>query len=197
MLISFSVSNYRSIKNKATLSLLPVKAFKELPDNVFKANDKINLLRSAVIYGANASGKSNLLRAFEQFVNFILSSTDMKIEQKISLFEPFLLDTQSNHKSVRFEVEFLNDEQIRYIYSVELKSLQIFKEELYSYPKGQKTKIFIRTKSKPIDYGTLIKGEKKSIEARLLNNQLFLSKGANENIMILQKVYKYFENNYF
>ncbi len=195
MLISFSVSNYRSIKNKATLSFIPVKAFKELPNNVFKVNSKINLLRSAVIYGANASGKSNILKAFNDLSAFVTNSTDLKLKQEIELYDPFLLDTTSGRKPTAFEVEFLDSDKLQYSYLIEFDSNSIIKEELLCYPKGQKVNIFTRIKNKPISFGTYLKGEKKSIEARLLTNQLFLSKGANENIEKLVPVYNFFMNN--
>jgi len=189
MLISFSVTNYRSIKDTATLSFLPVKAFKELPGNVFKATDKINLLRSAVIYGANASGKSNVLKALEGFINYITNSAKLQLEEDIPLYEPFRLNSSNLKKSSDFSLEFVDMDNTRWKYSIEIKSKVVEKESLFSYPKGQKTKHYIREIGKPIEFGTTIKGEKKSIEARLLKNQLFLTKGANENISSLQLIY--------
>ncbi len=192
MITSFSFSNYRSAKNKVTLSMLPVKSFKELPDNRIETGAGINLLRTAVIYGANASGKSNILKALNDFRNYIINSTDLKVNQSIDLFDPFLLDESSKNKSTVFSIEFFTDEAIRHEYLIEITAYQVVKEELIYYPKGQKVNIFKRTAGAPINFGSVFKGEKKSIEARLLPNQLFLSKGANENIDLLKGIYQYF-----
>ena len=62
MLIDFTVENFRSYRDAKTLSLTASSA-KELPDNLIKLTDTERLLRTAAIYGANASGKSNLLAA--------------------------------------------------------------------------------------------------------------------------------------
>jgi uncharacterized protein len=192
MILSFSFTNYRSVKNKVTLSMLPVKAFKELPDNWFKTEAGINVLRMAVIFGANASGKSNILRALNEFRKYIVNSTDLKVNQPITLFDPFLLDESTKQAPSVFYIQFFSEDFIRHEYSIEIISDKVLKEELIYYPKGQKVNIFKRQDGNPIIFGSVLKGEKKSIEARLLPNQLFLSKGANENIEILKGIYQYF-----
>ena len=72
MLVEFSVSNFKSIKEKQTLSLIADESNVK-SDNVFTPmeGDEIRLLKSAVIYGANASGKSNIIQAFSTFFQFI------------------------------------------------------------------------------------------------------------------------------
>jgi AAA15 family ATPase/GTPase len=193
MLINFSITNYRSIKNKVSLSMLPTKAFKEIPSNLFNANDKFELLRSACIYGANASGKSNLLLGLINFGKFILESSDLKLEQPINLYDPFLLDTKSSKLPSKFEIEFFASDNTRYEYTLEITTKRIEFESLFFFPKGQRNKVFIRQPDSPIVFGSVIKGEKKSIESRLLDNQLFLSKAANEKIEALNPVYNYFK----
>jgi len=188
MLISFSVTNYRSIKDTATLSFLPVKAFKELPGNVFKATDKINLLRSAVIYGANASGKSNVLKALEGFVRFLLYPDSFFFE-KIELYDPFLLNKETFENPSKFSIEFIDNEKVHFKYSIEFSRKEVISEELLCFPKGQKTRIYTRNINNPIEYGTIIKGEKKSVETRLSKSQLFFSKAASENIYPLQDLF--------
>ena len=117
MILSFSVSNYRSIKDKISLNMLPVKSYKELPNNVASINDKSKLLRSAVIYGANASGKSNVLNALIGFIELIKNSTKNQLNDKLSIYDPFLLDKASSNTPSEFELEFLLNE-IRYVYFV-------------------------------------------------------------------------------
>jgi len=191
MLISFSIANYRSIKDKLTLSMLPVKGYKELPDNLITVNKKISVLRSAVIYGANASGKSNLLKGLISFVNFIKTSSLKKINETLEIYDPFLLDKKSANEPAEFEIEFLIN-KIRYFYTVSYNKESIINEKLIYYPKGQSVLIFDRKNITEFKYGTVLKGEKRSIENRLLNNQLYLSKAANEKLNVLVDIYEYF-----
>ncbi len=192
MLISFSVANYRSIKNKATLSLLPVKAFKELPENVFEANKKIELLNSAVIYGANASGKSNLVKAIEDFCNYVENSTDHKLNQPIKIYDPYLLDINTESSPSEFQFEFIGEDKIYYNYYVKFNAEKVIEETLNYNPKGQKVCLFTRKTDKSVKYNSVVRGERKSIEARLLRNQLFLTKAVNENITGLEYAYSFF-----
>ncbi|MBN2745907.1 MAG: ATP-binding protein [Bacteroidales bacterium] len=192
MLISFTVSNYRSIKDKLTLSFLSVKSYKELEDSIIEVVNKANILKSLVIYGANASGKSNLLKALTGFIDFINSSSSNKLNDKIELYDPFLLDRHSTEKPSEFEIEFFLKET-RYTYSVTINHNNISEEGLWYYPKKQKVRVFERNND-VFDYGKVLKGEKKSIEARLLKNQLFLSKAANENQEFLVDIYNYFSS---
>lgn len=192
MLVSFSVSNYRSIKDKLTLSMLPVKSYKELPNNVASINDKTKLLRSAVIYGANASGKSNVIKSLTDFIDLIKESSKNQLNDKLNIYDPFLLDKASSSSPSGFELEFLVNEII-YIYSVSLDASKIHSESLFYYPKGQRVRIFERTETSHFKYGTVLKGEKKSIENRLLANQLYLSKAANDKLNILVDIFNYFD----
>jgi len=191
MLVSFSVSNYRSIKDKLSLSMLPVKSYKELPNNVASINGKTKVLRSAVIYGANASGKSNILNALIGFIDLIKGSSKNQLNDKLNIYDPFLLDNGSSNKLAEFELEFIIDET-KYIYSVACDASKIDSEKLFYYPKGQSVRVFERENTTDFKYGTVLKGEKKSIEARLLVNQLYLSKAANENLNMLVDVFNYF-----
>lgn len=193
MILSFSLSNYRSIRNRATLSLIPSKTCKELPDNVFSIANKFNILRSAVIYGANASGKSNLLKGLVDFIEFIAISSSKKLNNTIQIYDPYLLDKTAETQSSDFEIEFILN-QSRCVYSVSCLLSQIAYESLFFYPKGQKVLVFERENNNPIKFGSVLKGEKRSIEARLLPNQLFLSKAANENLDFLTQIYLYFKD---
>lgn len=193
MILSFSLSNYRSIRDKITLSLIPAKSVKELPDNIFLVEDKFAVLRSSVIYGANASGKTNVINALVEFVQFIKNSSKNSLKDNIQIYDPFLLDNTSEKQPTEFEIIFLYN-NIRYIYIVSCEKESIVYESLNYFPKGQNVLVFERKEKKPIKFGSILKGEKRSIEARLLPNQLFLSKAANENLDFLVQIYTYFSN---
>jgi len=192
MILSFSIQNFRSIKEKVTLSMLPVKGYQELNNNIVTVTDKIKALSSAVIYGANASGKSNVIKALKDFINFIVNSSGNKLNDTIKIHDPFLFDTTTNTKPSEFELEFLID-KVRYIYTVSCNSDKIITEHLTYYPKGQTVLLFKRENTSYFKFGIILKGEKKSIENRLLENQLYLSKAANENLDMLIDVYNWFD----
>jgi AAA15 family ATPase/GTPase len=169
---------------------------KENPENVFVSSNKepeIKLLNIAVIYGANASGKSNVIRALVTMWNFVGTSTDFKMGEKIRFYDPFKLDISCTSKPTSFEVEFIGDDAIRYKYGFSYNREEISKEYLFFYPKKQEAKLFVREKGKPIDFGDGLKGAKKSIESLLLPNQLFLPKAANNNQEQLGKLFQYFK----
>ncbi|MFZ1322611.1 MAG: ATP-binding protein [Ignavibacteria bacterium] len=196
MLVEFTVSNFKSIKNEQTFSLA-AESLKELKENVFKnpnKNDiKLDLLKSAVIYGANGSGKSNLIKAIKLLQQFILNSTDAKLNEEISYYFPFKLDENGKKEPVKMEIEFINTDKIRYKYSISYNRFEILNESLYYFPNGQEAKLFDRKSGSEIEFGESLRGEKKLIEKLLLKNVLFLSKGANSNNKQLEKIYEYFQ----
>jgi len=131
MLIDFTVSNFKSIKSEQTLSMT-ASSLKEYKDNYFKNPNKkdidLNILKFAVIYGANGSGKSNLIKALYLMQEFILTSTDSKLNEEINYYFPFKLDEKSKSDPVNMEIEFINTDKIRYKYSVSYNRLEILKE---------------------------------------------------------------------
>ena len=190
MLIDFTISNYKSIKEEQTLSMLST-GIKEHPKNTFRvAREKIKLLKSAIIYGANGSGKTNLIDAIKSMTQFIHNSTDAKLGEDIRYYSPFKLERNCTELPTRCEIEFIGVDQIRYLYKFSFTAKEILTEALYFYPKKQEAKLFAREKGKRIDFGESLKGAKKSIENQLLPNHLFLSKAANSNHKQLGKVYE-------
>jgi len=154
----------------------------------------MNLLKSTLIYGGNASGKSNLLKAFAALINLVKNSVDYKLDQKIEFFEPFKLDTSTRYIPIEFEIDFLSKDQIKYKYKIIYNSNKILHESLFFYPLGQKAKLFIREKNGKITYGEYFKGVKKH---KILPNQLLLSKAGKEPIESLQEPYRFFSKYIF
>ena len=193
MLIDFTIENFRSIKTPITLSLLATH-IDEHPDSKFrfKQEPDIELLKTAVIYGANASGKSNIIKAFDIFQDFILDSTDLKPGQKIKYYQPFKLEKGWDKKPSVFDIEFIAEDSVRYRYEVAYDQDEILKESLVFYPKGQEANLFLREKGKAIKFGDYFSGPAKTIEKQLLENHLFLSKAANSNNKRLKDIYLYF-----
>jgi uncharacterized protein len=116
MLIEFTFRNFRSFREQTSISLIAAEgltAAEEVTErNVFRAQSELNLLRVAAIYGANASGKSNLLRAFSLFRQAVVQSADSSFRM---LLIPFAMDTISDEQSSLLEATFLLDgSQYRY-----------------------------------------------------------------------------------
>jgi len=188
MLIEFSVGNYRSFKEKVTFTMvaanLVAKDKKLDENNVFKVNEDLKLLKSAAIYGANASGKSNLAKALAFMADFMIdSSRETQSVDEIAV-EPFILSSETKDKPSFFELVFLIDGQ-QYRYGFEADHENIVSEWLFYVPKVRETNLFERQLN-TIKMSKTYKG--KGIEQRTRNNALFLSVSAQFNVEIAVKI---------
>ena len=134
MIVEFSVGNFRSIKDLQTISFVAspiVSKYKEVDENnTFQATDKLRLLKSLAIYGANASGKSNFINAFNSFLLILRQS--VKVENTLSVYiEPFLLSSETEKKPSYFQIIFILD-GINYRYGFEATNGEIISEWLFS-----------------------------------------------------------------
>lgn len=134
MIVEFKVENFLSFKDLTTLSMVTAKSFKEHKDtHTFTIDNKLSLLKSAVIYGNNASGKSNLLEAMEFMKQIILNSfRDALLENSDRKFplEKFALNSKSEQELTFFEVSFLNN-GTKYRYGFEIDYDKVVAEWLY------------------------------------------------------------------
>ncbi len=186
MLIEFSVENFLSFKDKVTLSM-EASRDRSLPQNVIESaqGSKFDLLKTAAIYGANASGKSNLLKALSFMKDYVVNSFKEKSEGNPTGVIPFKLDEQYREKPTEFEAMFLI-ERVPYLYGFSLDSRRIFDEWLYSYPENRKRLLFERDGSKhdpenpsnAYTFGPHWSGEAKRLANRTANNVLFISVAA-------------------
>lgn len=195
MIIDFTIQNFRSIKDEVTLSLHVENPKQHLANHVtYPAGDKIGVLKSVGIYGANASGKSNVLLGFEALRYIACRSGDLKEGKKIPCYEPYRLSDSTKNAPIKFELEFFNTDNLRYLYKICFDENSILEESLDFYPKNVPANIFKRTEDdnwETISFGGLYKGGKKRIP--LFNNNSYLSK-AGENAAtpdMVRSVYKY------
>ena len=194
MIIDFTIKNYLSIKNEILLSFLSnnkniEKELKIIPVE----NGRFNLYSFSAIYGPNASGKTNIVKALSDFRKIVLFSHRLDLDKPIPSYKPFKLAKETYGAPIKFEIEFITEE-VRYTYKIEFSEKEILKEELFFFPEGRKAKLFIRQKGKNIDYGTYFTGEKKQIETFLLPNRLFVSVAANSKNEILKPVFRFFRD---
>ncbi len=146
MLLQFSIKNFKTFKDKATLSLIASNYDKDTreDENVYMEEKfGIRLLKSAVIFGANASGKTNLLGALAFMRSFVInSSKESQKGEKINV-QPFRLNEETESEPSEFEVIFIvNKEQYRY--GFEATQQKIISEWLYHKPKTKEIELFYR-----------------------------------------------------
>lgn len=195
MLIEFSVGNYRSFKDKVTFSMVAADIIakdKKLDDNnVFAVDNKLKLLKSAAIYGANASGKSNLVKALG-FMNWFMinSSKETQSTDEIDV-EPFRLSTETKEKPSFFELVFLMDGR-KFRYGFEASQEKVVSEWLFYVPNQRESRLFERElDSIKISQAYKANGIKQKTRA----NALFLSVSAQFNVEIAEKILAWITEN--
>lgn len=188
MLLEFTVGNYLSFKEPVTLSM-EAASITDFPENVFSAG-KHTLLKSAVVYGANASGKSNLLRAFSEMRHIVQSSTRMTSTDAFAV-TPFLLNTQTLTQPSFFEVLFLI-EGLRYRYGFEISAEKVHTEWLYRAKADAEKPLFIRDGEAIEVSGKFAEG--KGLEPKTRGNALFLAVCDQFNGAVSKKIMEWFSS---
>jgi AAA15 family ATPase/GTPase len=200
MLVEFRIKNFRSLRDEQILSLVASKD-KTLHDSHTQPTGITaapTLLRSAVVYGANASGKSNLIKALQYMRSVVIeSATAMQPSQTFSV-QPFRLDTDSASRSSEFEVTFLID-GVRYQYGFAMTAQRIVSEHLLVYKAFKPQRWFTRhydiEAGKDVyEFGPGLKGPKNLWEGATRPNALFLSMAVQLNSDALRPVFDWFLN---
>ncbi|RAL20900.1 ATP-binding protein [Lujinxingia litoralis] len=197
MLIEFRVSNYRSFRDENVFSLVAAGRDKTHPDNTIDdvAQKGFQLLRSAVIYGANASGKTNLLRALDFVQTAVTDSAKWQKGDPIEGIAPFRLDAELQSQPSRFEIVFVQD-GVRFEYGFVIDRQRVHEEWLFAYPKKVAQTWFQRDASLGEEgwtWGANLKGQKKQIAELTRDNALFLSVAAQLNHEQLSPVFQWFQ----
>ena len=184
MLISFKVSNFRSFKDTAELSM-KASSSKEHPENLTRTDNGAMLLKSVVIYGANAAGKSNLLKALVAALLIIRTSASRQIDAPIPFIEPFAF-SENREKDSSFEFEFMVGSK-RYLYGFSCSSKKVSEEHLILYSSQRPTKIFSRRNEK-YDFFSLETAKiLEPLKERNTPNKLFLATATNWNADITKE----------
>ena len=178
VLVEFTTGNFRSFREKQSLSLV-ASSDTELAGNCVD-QEKLRLLKAAGIYGPNASGKSNLIRALYVMQHIIIDPSQPGEKLPITVFK---LDDVYKKEPSFFDVIFYNGE-FRYQYGFTATSERICDEWLYAYPKGRlkntaqswfERKFNRKTNKTDWKFGSYLKGEKEKLKNRTKDNVLFLS----------------------
>ncbi|MGD0230541.1 MAG: ATP-binding protein [Syntrophorhabdales bacterium] len=200
MLIEFSVTNYRSIRETQTLSMAASRYYKGLEEsNCFDPNVSgvPNLLRTAVIYGPNAGGKSNTMKAMQFMQAFVLVSHSYQEGQSINV-SPFALSAETRTRPSEFELSFLRD-GVRYQYGFAVTPVRVTKEWLLAYPEGKAQRWFERASDEKSDkenwyFGSKFVGRKQLWQEATRKNALFLSTAIQLNNEQLKPVFSWFQD---
>jgi AAA15 family ATPase/GTPase len=190
MLLEFSVANYLSFKTKTTLSLFATPIKEHVDDNIF-STERYDLLKGAVIYGANASGKSNFIKAMSTMRRLVLQSFEQSSTDELDI-TPFLLSTETEDQPSFFEAVFLVD-NIRYRYGFEVNNYTVNTEWLFEAQKQAEKPLFVR-EQEGIEVMTKSFPEGRDLEERTRENALFLAVVDQFNGKIAKKIMKWFNN---
>lgn len=194
MLVEFSVGNYKSFKDNITFSMVAAKLASKNKvideSNVFPYKKDINLVKTAALYGSNASGKSNFVKAFVFMQNFVInSSKESQATEDINV-DNFKLSTTTENKPSFFEVIFVVDD-IRYRYGFEIDREKVHSEWLFR-AKERETNLFLRDLNKIDTKGPFSEG--KGLESKTRPNALFISVCAQWNGTIATEILKWFRS---
>lgn len=204
MIIQFAVENYRSIKDEQVLSLVKSTG-DEMPDNYFQSSAPKTppLLKSAVIYGANASGKSNIIKGLYALRYFIETSFN-KLPNQPTIAESFLFDKKTLNEPTVFDISVIiplkNDkgelQNMRVDYGFVVDKERVYEEWLSVYPKGRERNWFHREYNQEKDdydwkMSDYLKGEKESWKNQTRSDQLFLSTSVHLKSEQLFPIYKF------
>lgn len=199
MLIQFSVKNFRSLRDMQTLSLARGAGEElETENSVQLATPGAPaLLRSAVLYGPNAGGKSNLVKALTLMEWFVTESATDRQHGDSLPYEPFKLDLVSSTQPTEFEASFISN-GVRYQYGFAYTKDRIHEEWLYAYPVGRAQKWIDRkwnAETKAYEWGKMsgLSGTKQIWQKNTRSNSLFLSQAVQLNSEQLQPVFAWFK----
>ena len=188
MLLQFTVNNFKSIKNTTIFSM----ATSSKDEGNFFPIKKYKLLQSAIIYGANASGKSNFLKAMAFMRRVVLNRDKIILSTDRFPHYPFQLSTETEDSSSSFEMVFFINE-IKYRYGFEIDNRTVYAEWLYADENGKESKLFYRD----IDEGELYINRikfKEGLKLKISKNQLFIWKCDQEGGEISASILQWFNH---
>ncbi len=196
VLARFEAANIRSFRDPVELSMVATRLAEPGAARTVRANDRgatVRLLPVACVFGANASGKSNVLRAMADMRGCVLHSFRSGDLDTPVPRSPFRLDVNSPTQPTRFAVDLILD-GVRHEYGFVYDDERFIEEWAYSYPRAKQTVLFEREGMK-ISHGTRERSRGKAVEQLLRPNALYLSTSAAAGHEMLMALYRWFANN--
>jgi hypothetical protein len=200
MVLEIRLSNFFSLRDEVALDLqaanLQTKKARELEMNTFVCKDE-RMLKTVAIYGANASGKSNVIKAIRTCVQMILDSHNYN-ENTVFAFKPFKFGDADAPS--RFCVRFMID-GVEYDYSFSMTNKEIITEELYYFPNGRRSVVFTRDERKGTqkrdiyEFKNVIR-RPADVAANTSRKTLFISRASQMDREIAKRVFNYFNERF-
>ncbi len=201
MIIEIRLSNFFTIKDEIVLDLKAgssqTKKTQELSQNTFSFKDT-SILKTLALYGANASGKSNIIKAI-RFCCRLVFESHLHNENTVFAFSPFKFDGFGNKPST-FLIKFVSN-QVEYEYSFSLTQTEILSESLYYFPNNRRAKIFARnesikgTKAEKYSFGNLLKRPLEVAE-NTSNKTLYISRASQMDREIAKEMFSFFNERF-
>lgn len=163
MLVQFRFNNFKCFPKDTILSMVASNYYKDNLKNVVGTKQKYSLLKGAVVYGANASGKTKLFQAFDFMKDFVLHSTSDKTISNDIPIDPFRLSDETKDAPSTFEVVMLHKD-IQYRYGFEISHKQVISEWLFR-KKTKEISVFFRNEQE-VEYNRTY------IDSKIANNLL-------------------------
>ena len=199
MLISFAVTNYACFKGRQELTLVPPR---KTDDNEFSFDTGLRrvprLHRTAVLYGANGSGKSRLIRALAFVDSFVIGSSKRRQTGEAIPHEPFRFEAKSRSQPTTFEISFIEAGSV-YEYGFSVDSERVHEEWLYQWPAGGRQRMLLDREYNPAtgeeswNFGASVRGEKRAWQASTRPDTLLVSTAAQLNSEVFTPVVAWFQ----
>jgi hypothetical protein len=188
MLLRFRFSNFRSFRDEQELSMVAGSLGDQAGAVRRPAGVDDGVLPVAAMYGANASGKTNVILAFEFMRDAVKDSQARWAPDKAIELES---SAGALGSPTTFSADFLLS-GVRYQYGFSLCTEAVLEEWMYAYPLGKRQTWFARDRDKPITFSAKMQGDNRTIERLTRPNSLFLSAAAQNNHEALSPIYKWF-----
>jgi AAA15 family ATPase/GTPase len=183
-IIEFSVSNYKSIRDKVTLSMVAAP-YKEHPNHIFEGAG-YRLLKTALIYGQNGSGKSTVLRALRYAVDALSGVVSSEND------DAHLFSEDTKNKETQIILDFVSGDNLKYSFSFSYLKDHILSEKLSYYPKKREVLLYERN-DKKINFGNSFFGDKQEIRSNLSTKKLLFTVAGDDGERCNNSVYNLFQ----
>ncbi len=193
MLLRYQFSNFQCFRSQQEFSLIASLGADPAEDLLPMTPLKGTALRAAAIYGANASGKTTVLRAMHFMARAVENSHRRWKPDRPIPVRPFRSGEDGPSAPSEFAAEFILG-GVRHQYAFSLDGAGVVAESLVVFPNGKKQAWYKRERGKPIAFGRSLAGDNKTIEGLTRANSLFLSAAAQNNHEALSRVYNWFSS---
>ena len=193
MLVEFSVTNFRSLKNRVSISML-ASTDKAHESDLLTPTDNRRLLPLVSIHGANAAGKSNVILALQTMQSFITGENAKLLKDEPLPFDPFAFDEQSKKTFTEYKIVFYYS-NIKYSYRFAHDKNRILFEDLFHWPNGREALIFSRNNEKYVFREN--EKEQRILSGRTPENRLYFVTSNEWNLPQTERAYKWFSTKLF